>query len=246
MRELYEKKVTDASLEELKNFAKWMNEKIGHTPVIVGGWAAYAYVKGFGSKDIDVIFPSEAAKAKVLADYFYREGYIERRRDFFQKEFYKEAEVKGKKIEIIIDAASGRWIIEVTGTKARIPWSWAEKHSVKHKLNGIEIYIPEVEILLVYKMGAALGRNNMLRSAVGEEAVYLRSKLWKDVYDILSLFQKELESEKLVHFLKESRLIEYLEEINAIVMRYEGETDFAESYQEYTRKFEDLRSASQE
>ncbi|MBI5159169.1 hypothetical protein HY992_03555 [Candidatus Micrarchaeota archaeon] len=177
MRELYDKAITNASLKELENFAKWMNEKVGHAPVIVGGWAAYAYVGGFGSKDIDVIFPSETAKAKVLADYFHREGYIERRRDFFQSEFYKEANVKGRKVEIIIDAASGRRVIEVTGTNARIPWAWAEKHGIKHKFGDAEVYIPEIELLIAYEMGAAVGRSNMLRSTIGEEATYLHSKV---------------------------------------------------------------------
>lgn len=240
MRELYDKEITDASLKELENFAKWMNEKVGHTPVIVGGWAAYAYVGGFGSKDIDVIFPSEATKAKVLADYFHREGYVERKRDFFQSEFYKEADVKGKKIEIIIDAASGRRVIEVTGTNARIPWAWAEKHSVKHKLGDAEIYIPEIELLITYKMGAAVGRSNALRSAVGEEAVYMRSKVWKDVYDILSLFQKNTDLGKLTRFLKQSKLNEHLEEANNIVKRHEKEADFAGLYEEYTRKMEEI------
>jgi len=242
MKELYDKAITDASLDELANFAKWMNENVGHTPVIVGGWAAYAYVGGFGSKDIDVIFPNEAVMSKVLADYFHREGYIERRRDFFQKEYYKEVVVKRQKIEIIIDAASGKRIIEVSGTDARIPWAWAEKHSVKHRLEGVEIYVPEIELLLTYKMGAILGRSNLLRAAMGERAAYLRSKVWKDAYDILSLFQKGVSSEKLAHFLKNSRLGGYLAEIDTVVRRYETDADFAGLYPEYAQKLGEIEA----
>ncbi len=239
MKELYDKAITDASLDELVNFAKWMNERVGHTPVIVGGWAAYAYVNGFGSKDIDVIFPNEAVMSKVLADYFHREGYAERRRDFFQKEYYKEVMVKGQKIEIIIDAASGKRIIEVSGTDARIPWAWAEKHSVKHKLKGVEIYVPEIELLLTYKMGAILGRSNLLGGAMGERAAYLRSKVWKDAFDILSLSQKDVSSEKLAHFLKGSHLDKYLAGIDTIVRRYEKDADFAGLYPKYAQKFKE-------
>lgn len=242
MKELYDKAITDASLDELVNFAKWMNEKVGHTPVIVGGWAAYAYVGGFGSKDIDVIFPNDAVMSKVLADYFHCEGYTERRRDFFQKEYYKEVPVKGQKIEIIIDAASGKRIIEVNGTEARIPWAWAGKHSVKHRLKGAEIYVPEIELLLAYKMGAILGRSNLLGAAMGERAAYLRSKVWKDAYDVLSLSQKDVSSEKLVHFLKDSHLDKYFAEINTIVRRYEEDADFAGLYPKYAQKLKETEA----
>ncbi len=46
MKEIYDPSITDPSLEELKEFALWYNEKIGNYPLIVGGWAVYFYTKG--------------------------------------------------------------------------------------------------------------------------------------------------------------------------------------------------------
>ena len=128
----------------------------------------------------------------------------------------------------------------MNGTEARIPWAWAEKHSIKHKLKDVDIYIPEIDLLLTYKMGAILGRSNLLSDAMGERAAYLRSKVWKDVYDVLSLFQKDVSSEKLAHFLKGSHLDKYLAGINTIVRRYEKDADFAELYPKYMQKFKEI------
>jgi len=78
LKEIYSSKITDPSLNELREFAKWYNEKVGNYPIIVGGWAVYCYTKGLGSKDIDVVFLGDAAKHSTLFDYFRAHGYTER------------------------------------------------------------------------------------------------------------------------------------------------------------------------
>lgn len=75
MKEFHEKRVTEPARQEFIIFTKWLNEHVGHEPVIIGGWAAHAYVHGAGSKDIDIVFPGNEAKHNLLLAYFHTHGY---------------------------------------------------------------------------------------------------------------------------------------------------------------------------
>lgn len=211
MRELYVNEITDPSLKEFEEFAKWYNEKLGNYPIIVGGWAVYCYTRGLGSKDIDVVFLGDEAKHMTLFDYFRSHGFSERRKSFFDKEFVKTIKTKDQEIDIIIDAVSSNRTIIFEGKKARIPWNWAVKYSIKYKLEKATIYIPTIELLFVYKLGAILGRTSNLRT--GLDIAYYRSKLWKDVYDIATLSRLKIDSKKLNKFLTDSNLADYKDDI---------------------------------
>ena len=231
MRELYDDAITGPSLKALEELAKWYNEKLGNYPLIVGGWAAYCYTKGLGSKDIDIIFQDDRSKHSTLMLYFMSHGYTERRRDFFDREFVKEVRSWKRTIEVIVDAASVKRTIIFEGRKARLPWAWAMKHNVKRKVGGATIYVPTIELLLTYKLGAVLGRNFLLKT--GADFEYYRSKLWKDVYDVVSLSGIDLDAKKVGGFLAESGLGDYGEEIMQII---------EDNYSEETRKL--LKEAS--
>lgn len=215
MKELYSSAITDPSLKELREFSRWYNEKIGNYPIIVGGWAVYCYTKGLGSKDIDVVFLGDAAKHKTLFNYFSAHGYNERRRTFFDKEFVKIVKSRGTEIDIIIDAVSSNRTIIFEGRKARLPWSWAVKHSVMYELGNSKIYIPPIELLLTYKFGAILGRSIQLKT--GLEFDYYRSKIWKDVYDVISLSKLEISAKNANSFLAKAGLYDYTGEILTII-----------------------------
>ena len=215
MKEIYDPSITNPSLEELKEFALWYNEKIGNYPVIVGGWAVYFYTKGLGSKDIDVIFAGAAAKNATLLDYFHSHGFKTRHQSLFDYEFYKQIDVKGQMIEIIIDAASQERVITFDGRRARLPWSLAFKHSVKHEVGKATIYIPELELLIVYKLGAILGRNDYIRA--GNRVAHYQAKIWKDVYDVLSLCSLDVDARKVRSFMKTSGLGEFSADILRIM-----------------------------
>ena len=215
MKEIYDPTITDPSLEELKEFALWYNEKIGNYPVIVGGWAVYFYTKGLGSKDIDVIFAGAAAKNATLLAYFHSHGFRTRSQSLFDYEFYKELKAKGQTLEIIIDAASQERVITFEGRKARLPWAWAFKHSIKHEVGKATVYIPELELLVVYKLGAILGRNDYIKA--GDRVAHYRAKIWKDVYDVMNLCALELDAGKVRKFLKESGLDEFAADILQIM-----------------------------
>lgn len=215
MKEVYSSSITDPSLKELEEFAKWYNEKIGNYPVIVGGWAVYCYTKGLGSKDIDVVFTGDKAKHVTLFDYFRSHEYKERSRSLFDKEFVKTVKTKQGEVEIIVDAVSSNRTIIFERRTARLPWNWAVKHSTQHRLGSAMIYIPTIELLLVYKLGAVLGRNINLKTGIDFD--YYKSKLWKDVFDVLSLSPMKINSNKLNKFLKESGLSAYKNEILQII-----------------------------
>ncbi len=215
MKELYSSAITDLSLRELQEFAKWYNEKIGNYPIIVGGWAVYCYTKSLGSKDIDVVFLGDATKHKTLFDYFHSHNYTERRRTFFDKEFVKLVRSHGNEVEIIIDAVSSNRTIIFEGRNARLPWNWAAKHSALYDLGHSKIYLPTIELLLTYKLGAILGRNLQLKT--GLEFEYYKSKIWKDIYDVLSLSKLEIDSKKVRKFFIESGLDKYIDEILQII-----------------------------
>lgn len=185
MNEFYYEELTQVSFQELLNFASWMNEFFGHFPVIVGGWAVWCYTKGLGSRDIDVVFPNASSRNKALEHYFFYNDY-EETGTFLEKSYVKKIETEKGSEEIIVDActASDKRIIKELGVT--LPWKWAVNHSQKHKLEGDNhIYIPIPGLLLTYKIGATLGRRETLKTA--RETDYLKSKIWKDLYDVASL-----------------------------------------------------------
>lgn len=98
----------------------------------------------------------------------------------------------------------------------------AVRNSVKHKIGDATVYIPTLELLLTYKLGAILGRNINLRT--GLDTNYYRSKLWKDVYDVISLSKFEMNAGTLHNFLTRSKLYDYRSEImTAIEDNYDDE-----------------------
>ena len=215
MKEIYDRRITDPSLEELKELALWYNEKIGNYPVIVGGWAVYFYTHGLGSKDIDVIFAGDKVKHQTLFAYFLTHGFKEKPQGLFDKSFSKKIMVDGEPVEIIVDATSQERIITFERREARLPWAWAFKHIIEHKIGNAIIYIPELELLLVYKLGAILGRNEYVKAGV--QVDYYASKIWKDVYDVLSLSALEVDATKFGKFFHESKLDKYKDEIMEII-----------------------------
>lgn len=220
MREIYHETVTDPSLKELEELAEWCNRKLGHYPVIVGGWASYAYSRGLGSKDIDIVFPDAASMHQTLSAYFPSHGYNERRMGHFgfEKEIVKTVRSGGRNVDIIIDATSAGRTIVFEGSEARLPWSWATKYCVEKKLGKATILIPTMELLLTYKLGAVFGRYSNIMTGLNVD--YYRSKIWKDVYDIACLSRFGIDEEKLTDFLKKSRLATHKESIGQLLDDY--------------------------
>ena len=109
-------------------------------------------------------------------------------------------------------------MILVKGGKVRIPWTWAAKNCVEKDIGKASVYLPTLETLMAYKLGAVLGRQEQLRQQTEPAQVqYFRSKVWKDVYDSISLSKFDLDLKKLNGFLEESGLDKYRQEIMEII-----------------------------
>ena len=105
MNNFYYRELTDASFQELLGFAVWMNRFFSHYPTIVGGWAVWCYIRGLGSRDIDVVFMDASSRDKALAHYFLHNGYDETG-TFLEKTYVKRVKTKRGVEEIIIDACT--------------------------------------------------------------------------------------------------------------------------------------------
>ena len=224
--ELYSTEITEETHKELVDFIKWYNKSIGHEPLIVGGWAAWAYHKGLGSKDIDVVFPSGPSMHQTLLQYFKANNYETRETSFFTYEFYKKRKTKKiGEVDVIVDAVASDRNVTVDGTKIIIPWRLSEKYKRRFKFaEDTDAYIIEPELLFVYKVGALIGRDAKLKTAVEAERVHYESKLWKDARDVLGLLEKvNLDYAKIFYILHETGIPlgnEYLNSGVNVAFRY--------------------------
>ncbi len=185
----YDNKWTELSLKELANFAKWMNEILGHHPIIIGGWAVYFYnPTGLGSRDVDVIFPTWEMRDRVATLYLVNNGYELKRRAFGEAEWIKLLEPDNPDSETYLDICTLQDKNLVHGRKLEIPWSIATRWRHSVTMEGEEIFIPDPEPLLVLKVKAAWDRNYDLMKKGGD--TFLSDKIRKDRFDILSILSK--------------------------------------------------------
>lgn len=206
---VYSQDITGQSLKELVEFIKWYNKHIGHEPLIIGGWAAWAYHQGMGSKDVDVIFPGNTSMHRTLEQYFSASGYKMRKTSFVSYEFYKTRRAAdGREVEVIIDAMASDRFAVINGTKLTIPWAMAEKHKRRHEFGkGADAWIATPEMLITYKVGALLGRDYNLFTSQPENREHIESKLWKDAQDVLGVLEKtEVDRKKLSELLSQNKL----------------------------------------
>jgi len=206
MNDFYRKELTDYSFKELVKFAGWMNDFFSHYPNIVGGWAVWCYVKGLGSRDIDVVFLNNYTKEKALNHFFFHNNYEEV--GLIEKTYVKRVKTKRGIEEITVDAYTAKDKRTIDDLKITLPWNWALKHNRKFELRrGVYIYIPTPELLLTYKLGAVLGRLEALKTL--RETAYTRAKIWKDLEDIKSLVNLDLDK-SLKTFLKRAGIRRHL------------------------------------
>ncbi len=208
----YDKKFTDVSFDELKKFLRWMNEKKGIYPIIIGGWAVYAYKQALGSKDIDVVMPTDKDLNDVLlTEYFPANGYDVKKDQFFNPKYYvKEVEDKGRTKEIIVDVFIGNFSKEdEEGLGIKFHWEEVMKHQELKELGSLSLYVPKLELLVFLKVVASLERTSKY-DKTGDPNI--PSKIWKDYYDIAILISlNKLDKELLSKFLQESNVQQYVE-----------------------------------
>lgn len=181
--DLYYEEITQNSFQEMIELCKWLNEIHGYHPVIIGGWAVYLYHPTLGSRDIDILFPNRKLKHDVINNYLFSHNY--QSEGLIEKEYFKEVETPKGKEKIIIDACSVEDINRLKGTEIIIPWSLAFEYQTSQEIEGVELYVPSVEALLLYKTKAALDRENDLKTTF--DPFFLQQKIRKDYHDIITL-----------------------------------------------------------
>lgn len=181
--DIYYDEITQESFKEMLEICNWLNRTRGYFPIIIGGWAVYLHHPTLGSRDIDILFPKRTLKHQVVNEYLYSHGY--KSEGLFEKEFFKEIITPKRKERILIDACSIEDINRLKGTDIIIPWKLALKYQTKKKIENFELYIPQVEVLLLYKVKAAYDRKYELKTTF--DPFYLQQKIIKDYIDIITL-----------------------------------------------------------
>jgi len=185
-----------------------MNTFIGYSPSIIGGWAVHFYdPEGLGSTDIDVVLPDRNARDRVVTAYLATNGYKLRKRAFGEFEWVKELVAGERRIEHFLDICTLQDRNPVHGRDIEIPWAIATREQRKIHLGESELFIPKPEPLLILKLKAAWDRAYDISSGGGTP--YLRDKLGKDRFDIVSLLIKcRIESEPVRRLVADSGFAE--------------------------------------
>jgi len=207
----YHTEVTEASFKELINLTKWINERYGYYPVVIGGWAVYSYAKSLGSRDIDIVFPDRISIDKVLIPYYNVMGY--KSEGLFSKSFYKEIITKRGNEKIVLDACSlsDKNILH-ENKKIEIPWELTVKYYNNWEIEkDVTVQIPQKELLILYKIKALCDRKYDLKnqSMSLADKDYINSKIWKDENDIKDLSKYKIDKEKLNFLLEENNFKKY-------------------------------------
>lgn len=240
MDDHYYDEITKASFKEMVSLAKWLNKIHGHYLLIVGGWAVWCYVKGLGSRDIDVVFPNRVSKHEALEKFFKAHEYKEE--GLFEKEFFKEVKIKNRIERISIDACSPKdrnYLKE--DNDIELPWQLGIKYSDKSELvSDVFIYIPRIEVLLLYKTKAVLDRRyDLLRLGTNP---FIESKIWKDFYDIAIILKNcRLDINFLKDLLRETKFTPYFQKTLELLLERKDILELHEVSDEIKKLLEDIK-----
>jgi len=181
--DIYYDEITDASFQEMLEICRWLNQTRGYHPMIIGGWAIYLHHPTLGSRDIDILFPERKLKHDVVNMYLLTHDY--KSEGVFAKEYFKEIKTEKRTERIIIDACSVEDINRLKGTEIIIPWKLAFDHQKAIRIEDVDLYIPGVEVMLLFKSKAAIDREGDLKRSF--DPFYLQQKIIKDFNDIMTL-----------------------------------------------------------
>ncbi|MFH1587742.1 MAG: hypothetical protein ABIA76_00195 [Candidatus Diapherotrites archaeon] len=211
--EYYSKKTLEESEKELKQFIEWYNKVYGYHPIIIGGWAVWAYTKHHKSRDIDVVLPTTKTVHELLLPYYKTRKF--KSKGMFTKEYFKEVKTKEGIDTIYLDACSYANKNILKKEKIEIPWSLLEKNSKEWVFENKTARIPTPELLLIYKTKALSDRKfeHTQLTPTDKRSAWLKSKIKKDKIDIKALLEKtEINKDKLNELLKKTKFTKYFNE----------------------------------
>lgn len=186
----YQDGITSQSRMELEKLSCWQKENLGEWSVVIGGWAVWSYYpKGFGSRDIDIVLPEDKIQqTRIIEEYFPIHEIHETKKSAFSEEKYyaKKIFYADEPIEIVFDLfypQTPRPDNENLGFK--VDWTWVITHCNEIPLENSSILVPTPSLLSTLKIIAALSRMEEMKGKYNDRRI--RSKLWKDYYDVANL-----------------------------------------------------------
>ncbi len=235
----YNKEFTESSFIELKKFLKWMNDKKGIIPIIIGGWAVYAYNPVIGSKDIDVVVPtSRDIEKNLLEEYFLANNFKVKKDMYFNpKYYYKEIVADGITKEIIFDVFIGESMKEdEENLGITLNWKTTLENQEERQIEDLSLYVPQRELLIVLKIIAALERSAKYDK---QADVQISSKIWKDYHDIAALVAGQtLKTESLRKYMRETNITRH---IDNFLMKY-GQKEYGETLAKFGIDYKEIEA----
>jgi len=237
--EFYDEETTTASFEELKKLLKFLEDLGTPHPAITGGWAVYAYEKGMGSRDIDIVMVSEADIIQHLYNhYFPSHDFNVKKIGLIPSHYEKIVQTNDGPRDIIVDVFDGEkeWKDEVN-LGIKFHWNWTIQFQEKKEIDGLIMYVPKRELLIITKIMAAVAR---AKENDISPHYRLLPKILKDYRDVAVLtVGKNLDSEFYKEYMEKSNGTKY---IDGFLARYNQPeykqllTDINGSIEEITSK----------
>lgn len=216
IKDQYNDHVTSKSKQELIIFAKWFKKKHKSWPTVIGGWAVWSYYPdGFGSRDVDLILPSDTWIDEIMKkEYFPSHGFspYEYLNQFWVDKHYGKPIDPAKPDDDVVffdllSASRTRDDPEELGVY--VNWKWANDFGREVKIGDAIIVVPEVELLIPLKIIGALARIRSLH--IAKDRTYLTGKIWKDYCDIASLASYvKIDKQKLMKHFTNTKLTKIL------------------------------------
>lgn len=188
-KERYSSELTSYSKLELQKFSKWFHDNQGgNWPSVIGGWAVWSYYNnGFGSTDVDLVFPTDNFIEDMMKNtYFPANGFREYRLDpiFGEPHYGKQIDSNDYVFFDLFSAETPRE--DSVNMGVEVDWNWIYEFGHSESIgNNASINVPELEFLITLKIIGCISRSRKLQHA--SDKSYLSSKIWKDCYDVANL-----------------------------------------------------------
>jgi hypothetical protein len=232
---LYREEITGISFKELKIILEWINLR-GEIPTVIGGWAVWAYDRGMGSRDIDMVIPNLSSSSEEYRKYFEKNGYDSKSLNYQIKKFEKHLPgIQNETITVdVFDGNAERDDLDGIGVKFH--WSWMLQFREKINIEEMSMFVPKRELLIVNKVIAALSR---ISEYFNFEKPHLPGKIWKDYRDIAALtIRKDLDNQFFKEYIKKSNLEEHLDDF----LSYYRRENYKGILQDLKFSFEEIQS----
>ncbi len=206
--------ITDLSKSFLVSFLKFCSEK-KIEPVIVGGWAVWAYTQADYSVDIDLVLKNKKELRKIKP-FFEQQGFKQENNGgiSFVKQVSEQGIGEFQLRDIIFDVAFYSDKNTLAQNKnINLPWKLLEKNVQETNVLGFPMIIPTIELLLVFKTKALIDREYLKYKLKGFEKSLERKrrefKIEKDRRDIQNLRNtQQINQAKLERILQRTKFKE--------------------------------------